>query len=261
MKTAWEIWRENFKINDKIVLVDENENLVGGILSDESEDGCWVKDFLKKEEFFYRWEDIKFIAHDGFPVKKLLGADGSRSIEKIDTSAIQEAIRESFSSSGDYLGTIKSKEGYERCNNCSLYVRANNLVKVQHLAYLHMKPNIRRPCSDFETEECVFCIDKENVIIQRGLIARVKAFVGGDSKKTAKAKTFVKGDPPKRVKSIVYGDPFLIEDVVMDLYNKGMTGPRFDDTPYEECLVMSSKDGAKAILYQLGTVYHIEKAV
>lgn len=157
---AWKLYKECFKDGDIVVIVTEDDSIYYGKLKTE-EYGCYIRrknyhNRLQNGRLF-RWEEIRFMAHDGFPCKQLLGADGNKSIEKERSK--DSKIRKAF--------------------------------------------------------QCEFGIES----------------------------------------TIVYGDPFLIENVATILYNSGNTGNYHWDELDEEVLKMIAKDGAKGCLWDLSTIF------
>jgi len=57
---------------------------------------------------------------------------------------------------------------------------------------------------------------------------------------------------------MVYGDPYLIENVDVRLYNPSNFGDSFYCQPNEEFLHLTANDGAAALLYDVPTIYHFE---
>jgi len=55
-----------------------------------------------------------------------------------------------------------------------------------------------------------------------------------------------------------FGDPHEIEAVSFKIINPGNDGDALIDTGFEEQLVLTARDGAVGILYDLGSVYHWE---
>lgn len=97
-KSNWDLFFECFKVGDDVIVVLDNDKFYWGkILLHEGEEKnisfslCnTVASRIKR----LNWEDVTFISHDGFPVKKMIGADGSPLIEEIDTEDIQLSLRE-----------------------------------------------------------------------------------------------------------------------------------------------------------------------
>ena len=100
---AWRLFYSLFKEGDKIIVVLGSDGFLWGTLNRVEAEGCWIRGETRKRgyapvpsSYFIYWDEIRFMAHDGFPVKKLMGADGSKSIEKLTTSNIQESIAEAL---------------------------------------------------------------------------------------------------------------------------------------------------------------------
>ena len=91
---AWDLYRAMFKDGDEVIVIDDFDDITWGRIY-AHEDCAELKNPNKKNEKIC-WDDIRFIAHDGFPAKILSGADGSKTIENIDTKNIQKAIRELY---------------------------------------------------------------------------------------------------------------------------------------------------------------------
>lgn len=91
---AWELYHACFKDGEEVVVIDENDRMHYGNLETVGEEGCKLHRRGLKDPPLIRWEDVAFISHDGFPVRKLKWADGHRTIEKINTRDTQKAIRD-----------------------------------------------------------------------------------------------------------------------------------------------------------------------
>lgn len=61
-----------------------------------------------------------------------------------------------------------------------------------------------------------------------------------------------------RVRYMAFGDPFLIEDCEVKLFNPGNYGMHHYLRDEEECLALTAKDGAVAQLYNLPEIYYAE---
>ena len=90
--TSWDLYRSMFKDGDFVVVIDENDDMHWGKIKSTEEHATlsWPGRPRAKP---IPWTEIRFISHDGFPVKKLFGADGSRSIEKLDSKKPMQIIR------------------------------------------------------------------------------------------------------------------------------------------------------------------------
>ena len=93
-KNAWELYNSCFSDGQNVVIVTDFDAFEWGTLRTTST-GCWLARRGRKDRFF-RWEDIRFMAHDGFPVERLMGADGSKLIEKLDPVDSARAIRDAL---------------------------------------------------------------------------------------------------------------------------------------------------------------------
>ena len=75
---VWALVSRSFVLGDSVVLLLDIDTMVWGVLQNMDAEGVSLGRKLKCET--YRWDSIRFMSHDGFPVKKLLGADGSLSV-------------------------------------------------------------------------------------------------------------------------------------------------------------------------------------
>jgi hypothetical protein len=62
----------------------------------------------------------------------------------------------------------------------------------------------------------------------------------------------------KEYRLMVFGDPFLIENVSGVLHNPGNDGPEWESEDGEECLELVASDGARGMLWHLPTVFYAE---
>jgi hypothetical protein len=180
---GWQLFESCFKLGDEVVVVDVFDQFWWGLLDGITDFGCLL---LRPgvEPKSLTWDDVRFMAHDGFPVRRLIGADGSATIEKLDTTDTQRAVRKALA-----------------------------------LEYPKQKPYV-----------------------------------------------------PARA---VFGDPFDVEAASAKLYHPGNSGPGYwsrfwngreyhsedhREAGYEteEVLVLTAKDGAKAELWDLTTIYAFE---
>ena len=91
-KNAWEIYRVCFEEGDCVVLVTDDDVFDWGRLK-SSDEGLTLS-WPGKQTRFYDWEDIRFMAHDGFPVKKIMGKEPEVNLRHFKTKIA--AIREKF---------------------------------------------------------------------------------------------------------------------------------------------------------------------
>lgn len=162
---AWKLFYSLFSEYDEIMIVTSDDVHYFGYLRNIESDSFQLSHTKKGLAFgdsytnnLFYWEDIRFMSHDGFPVKKLLGADGSKMIEAIETKSKIKAIREAFD--------------------------------------IDLTPSWA-----------------------------------------------------------VFGDPYLIEGVESKIYHPGRDTYLDYLKDEEECIVLTSRDGAKAQLFDLSTIY------
>lgn len=87
----WTLLCNMFKERDEVVLVLEDDTFAWGALHTLS-DGVELCRQSRRTKF-YPWEQIRFMAHDGFPVRKVTGPPSDHIIEDIDTTEVQQAVR------------------------------------------------------------------------------------------------------------------------------------------------------------------------
>lgn len=221
---VWTLFHKHFKKGHDVCLIDDNDFVTIGKLVAFNDDGCWIQEGRNTAPWFYWWWDIRFMSHDGFPVKKLLGADGSSSIEQsVDTVNILHELRTSFEPHGRRKGRRKPIDGVQ-CERCERTVPRGTLEPVQYYNKISNYPKTPKEV----LRECQVCRSDGHDTVRRF--------------------------------GCVMGDPFLVEGVSATMHNPGNSGPRFWDTYFEESLELVAPDGAAAILSDLGTVYYFEAA-
>lgn len=203
--TAWELFWSLFKEGDEVICIDDEDVFHWGRLKTYSEDNFLLCRPYRQEAL--HWEDIRFMCHDGFPVRKLTGADGSKLIEDAATDDIVTLIRQGLSLENKREATIEAT-----CCRCGLTktMRSRNYYGIHY-------------------------DDNHNA-----------------------TKRYLCDDCPSS--NYVAGDPFYIEGVNAVLLNAGNDGREFWNEDGEEVLVLRAKDGARGLLYDLNTIYHIDTA-
>ncbi|MCJ2512481.1 MAG: hypothetical protein LN409_03910, partial [Candidatus Thermoplasmatota archaeon] len=91
--TAWELYHACFKEGEEVIVITDGEDYHWGKLETVGEEGCRLHRAEVKDPPLLKWRDVSFMSHDGFPIRTLQGADGSRVIEKLDTTDTQGAVR------------------------------------------------------------------------------------------------------------------------------------------------------------------------
>lgn len=219
---AWDLFNRCFKTNEKVFVIDDKDNIYWGRLGLQDSDtftltrsgGICVE---------LHWWDMRWMSHDGFPVRKLYGADGSQSIESEDS--VMDIIRQAHGQGGIYRNDLEAARA--------------------HIDVL--KDDVRRLTGDVVAEPPVHTTTTPSES-QASRSAR-----GGVS--------FESGTRPssRPISRGRFGDPFDFEDVVAsELHNAGKVGWEHFLTFEEECLVLHAKGGAIAHLWDLPTVHTVE---
>lgn len=92
---AWKLFENFFKPGDEIIAITDDDLFMWGKLISWNDNFFLLSNF-KGEEEEITWERISFMCHDGFPVRKLRGADGGGSILLEDASKVIEAVRKAL---------------------------------------------------------------------------------------------------------------------------------------------------------------------
>ncbi len=160
-RDAWLLFHRMFKNDEDIVVIDDYDRVYWGKILVEKIDpdcGFHLKRINGKGKFFY-WHEIRYMGQDGFPLRKLKGADGSDLIE--NEPSVEKELRKQINES---------------------------------------KP---------------------------GFLA-------------------------------IFGDPFMVENCSVELFNSGKYGMQYHLKDEEECLVLKADNGSVAQLYNLPYIYHME---
>ncbi len=185
--TAWELYNATFQDGDEVLLIEDDGGAYYGTIINTNDYGVKLKLFTG-EEYRFDFDVVRFMAHTGFPVRRLLGADGSSSVER----------HPGFGRKGTTLA------------------------------------------------------------LRRALMAENRAEENFDKRREIKDVS-----EPVRIRRAYYGDPFEIENVSARLHNPGKTWvPKWWWRPelydYEECVELIADDGARAMLWDLPSVFHFE---
>ncbi len=246
---AWTLFHSLFKKGEEVWIITDEDDFIFGKLLDFCDSGCQL--LSSGRTIHFRWDCIRFISHDGFPVRSLHGADGSRSILK-EKSIIQhlESDNEEWVYGSDNKGCLyckniehfwrkydfQDRERYIKCKFSKIsWEFKNTNPQVGCVAY--NPSGKRKPLKTWDTtfHEPKGIIKREDLEWENPEPSHQRISCRGGSR--------------------VFGDPFIIENVDMALLNLGNRGDQFEDENYEEVIVCEAKDGAKALLYDLETVF------
>ncbi len=240
---AWTLFHSLFKEGEEVWLITDEDDFIWGELLEFNDEECAL--YFRGRKVWFRWDCIRFISHDGFPVRSLTGADGSRSILK-EQNIIFRVLDE------DRYVYGKGDKTCPYCKHIESYVKSEYFTKnKKYQIECARRKNDRVPEWNLSgwgnTSERVGC----NLFEASGKkmrLAEAPVDSGGDDDG---------GNISLGRSTSSFGDPFLIEGAEMILLNLGNRGERFEDDDHEEVIVCEAKDGAKALLYDLDTVYYL----
>ena len=88
---AWDLYWSMFKDGDEVVVVTEDDEFFWGKAYAEA-NNLRLKRPGSRDKLL-DWDEVRFMAHDGFPAKKLITLSRNPAIEALDTRDTQAAIR------------------------------------------------------------------------------------------------------------------------------------------------------------------------
>jgi len=195
----WDLFHANFKIGNEIIIIDSDDDVIVGKLVSVSENGIRLKTVFSGREIGREWVDIRFLGNDGFPVRKLMGADGSESI-------IEE---------------------FKKGKNAAEIIRAATCEELKTSDNKYTPPT-RKP---------------------RTVATQVRRFVGGCPWMIDECE------------AVIVNPGCAFEPEHWSLWDKEYDTPTgLNDTNWEEALMLTAPNGAKAELYELSSVFHFEEA-
>lgn len=95
-KSVWDLFHATFKKGDEVVIIDDDDEVIMGKMVEFDEDIASIRTDRNKPARNVYWIDVRFMSHDGFPVAKLMGADGSKLVEQLPTADAIKTIRATF---------------------------------------------------------------------------------------------------------------------------------------------------------------------
>ena len=149
---VWQLFWSMFKNGEEVIIITEHDEFHWGKLNVlEDEEHFELLNPVTNKTKKFSWMETIFIAHDGFPVAKLRGADGSKLIEALDTTSTKEMIRQSLTKTF--------------CNKCKTWNREYILIDGGEL----------RPW--FENKWCESCLEIERKSSEGGMYVRGDPFL------------------------------------------------------------------------------------
>lgn len=219
-RDAWDLFHRCFKRGEEVFVITDDDGVHWGRLGAVTEDE-FVLSRPGGVAASLKWWDIRWMSHDGFPVRRLLGADGSPSLEREPSvaDAIRVAHAATFGVDGPFRGDLEAAHG--------------------RIAALESEiRTLRKNAIDWDA------VEERNVEIKR---LREEVSV-----------TRAREAGVESVRRTRFGDPFEAESVASELFNPGNVGFAHHLANDEECLVLRAADGAVAQLFDLPTVYLLE---
>ena len=92
---AWDLYRNAFTDGEHVVVVDDFDDFYWGRLKSTDGGVCLTRPDGQSDEL--RWGDIAFMAHDGFPVKRIMGmseTEAARIAEATPTEKIRQCMKD-----------------------------------------------------------------------------------------------------------------------------------------------------------------------
>jgi hypothetical protein len=170
---AWGLVYKCFKEGEEVIFIDNDDFLYFGKLIYLKGQELKYMFMLRKKDGTttkFLWSDVRFMAHDGFPIRRLAGADGSKLAEQIDTTDIQHAIREiaEYTICFECKTKIKKEDvvikRYNKyCSSCAKTIVFNDPYMIEGVNItLFNKGNEGIAFTNHPDEECLLLIAKDN---------------------------------------------------------------------------------------------------
>lgn len=246
--SMWELYRAAFKEGDEVVIISSFDEYYWGKLETRGDAGCTLHRPGRKS-LDLPWDEIAFMSHDGFPIRKLRGADGSALADKLDTKDTEKALRHALERSP--------------CSHCKRLVPTAELEFAK--SYFDKAWAIRSEYNAIKRKE-----------IARGSMdwfADAAARCGTDDQPGAtrvpehdmpnyeKGARVCKKCQKKLIKiSTRWGDPWETGEAEAVLFNAGNKGPDYWGEDDEEALILIAPDGAIGHLFNLPRIFDLEAA-
>lgn len=133
IKDAWRIFCECFKEGDEVFVVSDDDEVFWGRLGPlEEQDSDFVLHRPGGIKHSIPWMATRWVSHDGFPVRKLLGADGSASIEKDISQGVNQNLLEAIRTAAPRIKRARFGDPFEFENVISSELHNAGLTGLQH---------------------------------------------------------------------------------------------------------------------------------
>ena len=226
--TSMKMFRSMFKNGDQIVVITDQDEFFWGKMKIDLDGGVnpgLRLTLLSGIEKWLWWQNIRFMAHTGFPVKQLLGPGADALAVVLETANITDRIRAAT------LLEFKRLNDLVVCRSCGVAVA-------------------RDPMELATLQEAGFDIKGVGELYHR--------CVGRSPNIWRCPKCATEGELKLFDNATVFGDPWLIEDFSATLLNPGARGAAHwawdPHGEHEEVLVLNHRNGAGGMLWDLKTV-------
>jgi hypothetical protein len=93
---VYKLFLDEFKINDDVIIIDEDDNFIfGKIVKFEYDQGILLRKYFYPPYLkWHQWETMRFICHEGFPVRKLFPRSSDKYLVQLDTNDIVNSLRQ-----------------------------------------------------------------------------------------------------------------------------------------------------------------------
>lgn len=136
---AWELFDRTFKAGDDVIVVTEDDEYAWGKLQYVTSEGADLWRGSKHTHIL--WNDLRFMSHDGFPIRKLKGADGRTTIingpsqrNRIITHLRNSGLTELVFADPFHIEGIEKATLYNEGNEDPAYFRTGNEEVLEMIA-------------------------------------------------------------------------------------------------------------------------------
>lgn len=109
---SWTLFNRMFKLGHEVILITDEDKFDWGAIAEITDDGITLKRTWKKGKE-RKWENVTFISHDGFPVRKLPPSPSDAHVEKLLSDP---KIK-------DLKGAIRKALAFNTCAECGVVMK------------------------------------------------------------------------------------------------------------------------------------------
>ncbi len=104
---SWTLFNRMFRLGHEVILITDEDKFEWGTIIEITDDGITLKRKWSKVKE-RKWENVVFLSHDGFPVRKLPPSPSDKHVEKILTDP---KIK-------DFHGAVRKALAFNICAEC-----------------------------------------------------------------------------------------------------------------------------------------------